>query len=396
MRSGEMAGRWRGAVGWVLAGFFGTAVPSFGNGFYIPVQDPFATARGNAFAATADRPSAIYYNPAGLTQIDEMQLHVGFYAIELGLDAKIGGTRYSADKEFQYVPQLYFAVPINDSLVAGIGLNTPFGLSTDWGQDTPFAGLATKTEFSDVTLWGVLAYELTESLSIGGGLGVSYGDGELRRMVAPGTEFKFTGDDYEATWIASLHWRPHPQHALGLTYRAHTKFDLEGDAHAGVSLGSASLDLVVPDTLVVGYAYKPNECWTLETNVEWVNWERLDTSTLKTALGSEPIPFNWDANFMYGVGASYHPEGPWTYSAGYIYIENSQPDDTFNPAVADADRHWLSAGVSYAGDNWSMDFAYQYAFSDRSVKADLPLGAAVNGDYDSDFHGLMLSLNKRF
>ena len=31
------------------------------NGFYIPVQDPFAASRGNAFVATADRPSAVYY-----------------------------------------------------------------------------------------------------------------------------------------------------------------------------------------------------------------------------------------------------------------------------------------------------------------------------------------------
>ena len=108
------------------------------------------------------------------------------------------------------------------------------------------------------------------------------------------------------------------------------------------------------------------------------------------------IPFNWEANFMYGFGASYHLNDRWTYSAGYIYIENSQPDDTFNPAVADANRHWLSAGVSYASDDWTVDLAYQYAFSDRSVNADLPLGGAVNGDYDSEFHGLMLSLNRQF
>ena len=39
------------------------------NGFRLPDQDAFATARGEAFVATADNPSAIYYNPAGITQI---------------------------------------------------------------------------------------------------------------------------------------------------------------------------------------------------------------------------------------------------------------------------------------------------------------------------------------
>src|SRR6266516_8169810 len=38
-------------------------------GVRIPNQDPVAIARGNAFVATADNPSAIYYNPAGISQL---------------------------------------------------------------------------------------------------------------------------------------------------------------------------------------------------------------------------------------------------------------------------------------------------------------------------------------
>ena len=43
------------------------------NGFGLPDQDAFATARGEAFVATADNPSAIYYNPAGITQLAGQQ-----------------------------------------------------------------------------------------------------------------------------------------------------------------------------------------------------------------------------------------------------------------------------------------------------------------------------------
>ncbi|MHB8523020.1 MAG: hypothetical protein ACYDH9_20000 [Limisphaerales bacterium] len=43
---------------------------AYGLGIRIADQDAEATARGNAFAATADNPSAIYYNPAGITQLD--------------------------------------------------------------------------------------------------------------------------------------------------------------------------------------------------------------------------------------------------------------------------------------------------------------------------------------
>src|ERR1041384_3936651 len=50
----------------------GCAVPLTGFAFGIRVfdHDAFATARGDAFVATADNPSAIYYNPAGITQLE--------------------------------------------------------------------------------------------------------------------------------------------------------------------------------------------------------------------------------------------------------------------------------------------------------------------------------------
>src|SRR6266576_5722952 len=48
-------------------------------GFRLPNQDPEAIARGNAFVATADNPSAIYYNPAGITQLEGNNLRAGIY-----------------------------------------------------------------------------------------------------------------------------------------------------------------------------------------------------------------------------------------------------------------------------------------------------------------------------
>ncbi|MCH2063538.1 MAG: outer membrane protein transport protein [Roseibacillus sp.] len=379
------------------------------NGFYIPVQDPFAASRGNAFAATADRPSAVYYNPAGLTQLHSRTAHVGVYGVRLGIEADtaIDGGRHENDAEFIPVPQLYLAAPINDRLAAGVGLNSPFGLRTDWGSATPFGGVATETDLTYATAWGVLAYELSDSLSVGGGIGMTYADGTLKRLaapqLAPGAEFEFEGDDVAANWIASLLWKPEEQHSFGITYRAKTDLDLEGSGGApavGLPNGRASLDLVTPDTLVVGYAYQPDDHWTLEANVEWVNWNRLGTSTLRQAFSADsPIPFNWESNFMYGIGVTYAPNETWAFNAGYIFIENSQPDLTFNPAVADADRHWLSAGVSYKAENWAIDLAYQYAFSDRTVEdrtAGFDAGDLVAGDYQSRFHGLMLSFNRSF
>jgi len=54
---------------------------AWADGLILKDQDAEATARGNAFAATADNPSALYYNPAGITQLPGQQFRVGAYAL---------------------------------------------------------------------------------------------------------------------------------------------------------------------------------------------------------------------------------------------------------------------------------------------------------------------------
>src|SRR6266581_6650411 len=56
-----------------------SAVNVSADGFRLPDQDAFATARGEAFATTADNASAIYYNPAGISQLKGGHFRCGIY-----------------------------------------------------------------------------------------------------------------------------------------------------------------------------------------------------------------------------------------------------------------------------------------------------------------------------
>lgn len=377
-----------------------TVAPVLGNGFYIPVQAPEATAKGNAWLATADSAAAVYYNAAGLTQIDSPEVLVGAYAIMLGMEADLdSGVHEEADNNWALLPQIYAALPINDKLVAGFGLNTPFGLATDWGQSSQFRLLATETELSYVTAWLVLGYEITDTLSVGGGLGVHHADLRMGRYanVAPGVDLpsEFNGDDESLSWTVSTRWQPTDQHAFGLVYRSKTDFTLEGDFRIpGVLNESAQVDFMTPSTLGGGYSYTPCKEWNFEANIEWVNWDELNTLNLDGTTVNQSIPFNWNSNFIYSVGATRYFDNGWNVSAGYNYIENSMPDSTFSPGVADADRHWLNAGVGRQYDSFKWSFAYQYAFSDNDVSGSP--GGLADGTFKSRFHGLMLNCDLKF
>jgi long-chain fatty acid transport protein len=373
------------------------AAPVFGNGFYVPVQAPEATARGNAWLATADTPAAVYYNAAGLTQLDSTQATVGAYAIMLGLEADLdSGATADGKDDFGVLPQIYAAMPVYEKLVAGFGLNTPFGLATDWGQNSQFRYLATETQLQLVTGWFVLGYEVTDTFSIGGGFGVSHADLKLGQVInnaaTGGADVltEFNGDSDALSYTLSSRWQPHEQHAFGLVYRSKSDYKLDGDYNlVGIGKQDATFDFMTPSTVGAGYAYSPCKEWSFEANIEWVNWDELNSLNLKSGGATTPVAFNWNSNFIYSVGATRYFGNGWNVSAGYNYIENSMPDSTFTPAVADADRHWLNAGVGRQYDDFRWSFAYQFAFSENDVSGSP--GGLADGNFKSRFHGLMLN-----
>ena len=383
-----------------LSAWSASALPVLANGFYVPVQAPEATARGNAWLATADTASAVYYNAAGLAQLREAEVVVGAYGIRLGIEAETASGNYENDATWNVLPQIYGAVPLNDKLVMGFGLNTPYGLATDWGSNTQFRMLAITTELEYMTGWLVMGYQLTDTLSIGGGMGIHHADMSLRQGLTPlpATDaLEFNGDGQALSWTLSAMWKPNECHSFGLVYRSTSDFSLEGRTRATVFPMElpASVDLITPSNLAFGYAFRPNTDWSFEANIEWVNWEELNTLVLSQArLPNTALPFNWDSNFIYSVGCTRFLENGWHVSAGYNFIENSQPDATFNPGVSDADRHWINVGFGRKTESFDFNFAYQYAFSDRDVHGSP--GGMADGKYKSRFNGLMLDCRWRF
>ncbi len=371
------------------------------NGFYVPVQAPEATGRGNAWLATADTAAAVYYNAAGLTQLTAGEVSLGVYAVSLGIEAETPFGTFENDNSWALLPQIYAGLPVSDRTVLGFGLNTPFGLATDWGDSVPFRPLAVKTELNYLAGWFVAGHRLTDTVSIGGGFGVHHADALLRQGIGlpPASDsFQFEGTGEALTWTLSTRWQPTKEHGFGAVYRSNADFNLHGGAVTrlgGATLSeNASLEFLTPATAAVGYVHRPNECWAVEANVEWVNWDELNDLTLSKQSGPAVLPFRWKSNFIYSVGATRYLENGWNVSFGYNYIENSQPDETFNPGVSDANRHWLNLGFGRKYESLEWSFAYQFAFSDRTVSGS-PFGLA-DGTYESRFHGLMMNCRLSF
>jgi len=368
------------------------------DGFHLAGQSPEAVGKGNAFVATANTAAAVYYNAAGLSQIDASSVQVGFYAIAIDTEARVAGGKFDLDDDIQVVPQIYSAFRLNEKVVLGLGINSPFGLSSDWGNDTTFNTTATSSELEYATVWAVASYQVNECFSVGGGLGFHHADIDLRRSLGfPDSEFSFQGEDQAISWTVSALWQPSEKHSFGAVYRSKTDFTLEGKVNIVPLLpqNNGQVDFSTPATFAVGYSYRPNKRWNIEVNVEWVNWDDFGTLILEQdGAPDTPIPFEWEDSFVYSIGAEYDFGNGYLGRVGYNFIESSQPDEFYNPGIADADRHWLTLGIGHKGESWSWDAAYQYAFSDRDV--DSALDPSVNGDYKTRAHSFSLTARYDF
>ena len=135
------------------------------NGFRLASQDGFATARGEAFVATADNASAIYYNPAGITQLEGNNLRSGIYGIYLdpSYSPPNGGNTYHSSDNLAAVPQLFYVYTPKDwPLSFGLGVYVPYGGSMSWPDSTGFRAVAMNGSLTYLRINPVVALKLAQ------------------------------------------------------------------------------------------------------------------------------------------------------------------------------------------------------------------------------------------
>lgn len=432
----------RSAQSLVLACALAAGFPSvsYGLGIRIADQDARATARGNAFTATADNPSAIYYNPAGITDLyspvlntpnftpslgqgkqsvppsaspfpdtdSGIRARLGLYSITLANKVTPTGSNSSFDssQRWQFAPTFYTTWKRSGSrLTFGFGIYAPYGFGIWYPEDSPIRTSAISGSIQYITLNPVVAYKLTDSLSISAGPTFNYGRTALKRGLAPqaffngADRFQFDGEGWAVGLNAGLMWKPHPKHSFGVMYRSQTEIEFDGHSDfvlpGVVNLSeSASAGIKFPQNVVVGYSFRPTEKWNFEVNLDWTDWDNLNTVVLHRASGDIPLPFNWQSSLFYEFGGSYKFDNGFIASIGYIYSENSVPNSSFNPVVPDSNRHIFSAGIGKSWDKWNFDLAYQFA---HGQKRNVTQGAIPpDGTYQLDSHAISFSAGYNF
>ncbi|MEM7482628.1 MAG: outer membrane protein transport protein [Acidobacteriota bacterium] len=394
------------------------ALPAFGAGFGIFEQGSKAMGTAGAFTAQADDPSAMFHNVAGIA-FQERGFAAGFTWIR-GSEASFQGTSsfpgpgVEAEQETlsEFPPHAYWVQPMNDTWTFGLGINAPFGLTTEWAEDFPGRFVSRKAALRAIDINPALGWQVSDNFAIGFGAVARFTDVELVQHIATFNPLTLqTSDvgvlnlksDFETGFgfnVGLLH-RVGDFFSWGLSYRSSVDVDYAGDGElfqrftgtpfdaavaAGLPFGQdlpIEAGLEFPEMASLGFSFGLTENLTLLTDINWTGWSSFDELTIDFTNDDLPDTTReqeWEDVNNYRAGLSWKSPGGSEWRFGYVFDETPQPEEAVSPLLPDADRNGFTIGYGHQGNKYVVDVAVMYLDFDERSRARSFAG-------ESDFFG---------
>ena len=434
-------------VGAMAAVLVLAAAPASASFFQIAETCP--SGLGNAFAggaAAAEDACTVWFNPAGMTRLDDKQFVIGVHSIQPELEFTDAGSRIFTGAplvgsdggdagESATVPNLYYTQKIGTDMAWGIGINPPFGLTTEYTPDWIGRYHGIRSEITTVNINPAFAFRVSPQLSIGFGLDYQTIDAELTQAVdlgstclaltlqgrvAPGT-CTFLGlapqlsdalaevkaDDDAFGWNLGFLWEPNPDFRIGFSYRSELSYDAEGTSRIttftpgqgifastiGLTDSGAKAPVDVPEIISLSFFWQASTKWSLMGDASQTGWSSLPELRIEFDNGSPDsvVTLGLDDSIKYTLGATYQGSPKWALRLGLALDETPVPNEELRtPRLPDDDRTWYTIGFDYnPSSKIGLSFAYGRIDIDeaRIEKTALPgsedfLRGGLRGDFD--------------
>ena len=363
--------------------------------------------------ARADDPSAVAYNPAGITQIPGTATQMGLAVSALNFDisrADTGRTVSSSDQVWP-IPHFYLTHQISDNWWFGVGTFTRYGLGSQFPDNWAAPGSKTPATYPVMTPRGLMrvpaasglksvtllsstinpniAYNINDVFSVSAGVSYTWGYLSLNQQynvnagmlgfgVGQADARIHSENGYAFGYNFGLHARFNDQWSAGLTYRSREDMTFKGQTRfrfsgspvvtglMGQSLQTCNADgkLTIPDVVTLGVMYKPLPNLSFEGDVAYTVWSRFRNLTINMHSDRTPQFFeqkNWRDTWAFTFGVEYAPIDWLTLRAGFTYETSPlQDDNCYDYLVPSNGRNYYTLGAGFKYENWTLDLAYMY------------------------------------
>lgn len=413
-------------------------------GFQINEQSAINTGRASSVVATVKDPSAIWHNPAGLTNTEGTEFQVGLNLIRAaghytGSASPATNPNYpdtveaDIDGRFTPVPNVYASRALSSKAYVGLGFYLPYGSGITWDDAENYVGRTVVQELQLRTFFitPAIALKLSDMVSVAVGVSLVPATAYLRRTLGASDtgQTLFPNSKYEREGIVEVAGTAFGVGAnagvqitlidhlkIGLAFRSAIDLSFSGDANftlptdapaeiaANFPDGEGTLDVTLPHTFLFGIGWEQGPL-TVELSSQVTLWNSYDELRLNFASGlptpSSASPRDWKVVPLFRAGAQYILFDKLAARAGIGYDVSPVPDSTADFTLPDNDRVFFTLGAGYDLGFMRVDAAYMGLFLAKrelkdGVNVNFPIGVQDQGTFEAGMaHVISLSLSTR-
>ncbi|MBN1272256.1 MAG: outer membrane protein transport protein [Candidatus Aminicenantes bacterium] len=328
---------------------------------------------GGAFTGVADDPSAIFYNPGGLSfQPERLNFSIAGFNIWPDHEYVMPNGIAIHSKRNSMMPQFFLTYGMNDRVTVGLGFYTPYaGGGYDWKAED--LGFPFKSTMGILALSPTVSYKINEHFSVGFNLHFYRGILEINTESEDFGPLVSEENGSTISFGLGMFFRPHERFSMGLGVRGPAKMTLEGQTSVNVDIemiGPVSIKLpsetsfVLPWDFEFGLSYMLFEHLLVSASAQYTIWSKLDK--VEKVISDIPsigsIKENEILNFknilILHMGAEYQLPNGLSLRAGVGYDRSASPSDTLSIRNVDVDKFTLLGGVGYQVGSLRLDFVY--------------------------------------
>ena len=376
----------------------------FASGLSKPVWvGPKAIGMGGAFVGVADDTTAMFHNPAGITQLKHD------HNIQIGADSLItnlnytppAGTTEKAQREFLPVPSFGYVNNQLDTLSFGMGLFFPHGNGGKFSTPSAVPSNPNEGRIYSMELVPTVAFKISPKISLGAGLRITRISTSLKGQLFPipgvGVDnlktLDVAGWGYGAT--AGILLTPTDWLKIGANYRSNITKTLSGDGEfAAAGPFDATLRMALPTVITSGFSAQATKKLLLSFQHSFErNSEIKDFKLTSSLTGPAQIPLNqlWKNSQTFHFGAKFDVCKEASLIAGYARdFDKSIPDAVMNRVTGDIDAHEASGGILVNLGRYNAGLAWNGRWGER----DIPV-TATNvgpGNYKAFIHTISANI----
>ena len=394
----------RTALATALAGIAAFTAAPLVHGAGFALQENNASGLGNAYAggaAVAEDAATVWANPAGMSRLKQREAVQAIHLIMPSnkfsddgsvpaLNQPLGDNSGGDAGGVHPVPNLYVVLPYSRQLAFGLGVNAPFGLTTEYDDGWTGRYHGIKSQVKTINVQPSVSWRFNDQFSVG--LGVDFqwisatltSDANYSAAIAQGAQQAAAGGQIPAAAVPSILaatrgldsrvtvkgddtafgfnvgflYEVNPNTRFGVHYRSEVEYDVRGSVDfnhptvpavppalapavgaivGGVNRalynGDVHADITLPQILNLSFFHRLNDRWDIMADAQWTGWSSIKDLTFIRNEGAtlQSTPENFDDVWRVAVGTNYRVNDRWMLRGGLAWDQSPVNDEDRTP-----------------------------------------------------------------